>query len=160
MKRSVGMLGSLLVIGGVFLPAANIPLVGGIPLFLNGGGIGAVILCGAIVAFALYALNWYEAGNVVGLITATPVFLTMIKLTQGMANLSLAGVEHMFGGGGAPGTSSNAGALVSQVILSGAGLSYAWIVLVPGALMISLAAFVPHGLRQKGGLVRPVEHQQ
>jgi hypothetical protein len=143
MKRFVGMLGSLLVMAGVFLPAANIPMVGGIPLFLNGGGIGAVILCGATVALALYALNWYEAGNVVGLMTAAPIVITMAKLTQGMANLGVAGVGQMFGGDMPRSASAAAGQIVSQAVLSGGGLSYAWIVLVPGAFMISLAAFVP-----------------
>jgi hypothetical protein len=149
MKRFIGVLGSLLVIAGVFLPAAHIPLVGGIPLFLNGGGIGAVILCGATVALALYALNWSEAGNVVGLMTATPVFLTMVRLAEGMANLGLAGVQDMFGGSVNSEASAKAGGLVSQAIMSGAGLSYAWIVLLPGAIMISLAAFVPQKFGDK-----------
>lgn len=135
MKRIVGLIGTCLVIVRVFLPAATIPMHGSISLYLGGHGDGMFMLVAAIPAAIFFALNWYRIGTALGMVTAAMVFLKLIVLSTQLEELARKVTQL---------SPANLRESIEQAAATNAGLSFAWFILIPGALMMAFAAFVPN----------------
>lgn len=134
MKRIVGLVGTALVIFGLFLPAATVPMLGNITLYFGGQGDGMFILFVAVPALIFFTLNWYRIGTALGMVTAAMVFLKMVVLTDQIEELARKVTLN------SPATLKET---IEQAAITNVGLSFAWFILIPGALMMALAAFVP-----------------
>lgn len=68
-RRTVGVLGAALVLIGVFLPFAHLPIVGDVNYFLNGHGDGVWLLIVAVIAAGLVFTRAYVGTALCGIAT-------------------------------------------------------------------------------------------
>jgi len=132
-EKTLGILGSILLLIGVFTPIISLPIIGNINYFHNGQGDGVILLVLSLISLVLvfrgeYKLLWWTGGSsflviIVGLI----IFSTRIYQLQSNVEQELP--DNAFGG------------LVNAAVQS-AELQWGWIIIILGASLITGAAAI------------------
>ena len=73
-RHSLGLIGSVALILGVFAPILSLPIVGSVNYFSNGSGDGTIVLLVALISLLLTLRRRYE-----WLLTIYQVYLTEFK---------------------------------------------------------------------------------
>jgi hypothetical protein len=122
-KQLVGLVGSILIIVGVFLPIASISIFGSIKFFDATGG--KVVLALGLASLALTFMKKYVGLWATGLLSLGLTVLNLINTQSDLASMS--------GPSGAGGSQLNVSDLVTTEWLG-------WIVLIAGSVAVILAA--------------------
>ena len=129
-----GIIGSLILILGVFAPIVSAPIVGNINYFQNGKGDGIIVLVLAVVALIIsltrmYKLLWIPFVGCAGMLT-----FTFVNFQQGMSDLR----SEM-----QTGLADNPFAGLAEVALESVQLQWGFAVLIIGTVMLLLGATLP-----------------
>ena len=89
MKQITGLLGSIALFIGVFLPLISVPIIGNINYFLNGKGDGVFILALAIISFISVIIRGFIVLWVTGIISFCIITFTFINFKTKMAAITM-----------------------------------------------------------------------
>lgn len=131
-KRITGIIGAVLVLLGSIMPIATMPLVGGLTLFARSGD-GLVLVALTAVGLALFCMKWPRLGSAAGLLVLIFVLLELM-ITNSVIDKFRADATKRAQG---------INAITAVAVLNGTGLSFGWLFLIPGALMMTIAGFAP-----------------
>ncbi|HND78707.1 MAG TPA: hypothetical protein PLN79_15585, partial [bacterium] len=85
-KQLVGLIGSLVLFLGVFMPIVSVPMVGNMNYFQNGEGDGIVILVLAIISVVFIFLKKYKVLWGTSLISLGLLLFTLINIHVNISN--------------------------------------------------------------------------
>ena len=126
-----GVLGSLILVVGVFLPIVRIPVAGTINLFRNGEGDGVYILALALISLALTlrrAFRWLCVTALLALLIVGADFLdSMLKIRKAKASMATELEGNQFRG-------------LAEAALQGVEMQWGWGVLLAGVVLLLIAA--------------------
>jgi len=134
----LGIVGSIVLFIGVFMPFVRVPIYGSMTYFRNGRGDGVIILIFAVASFALVILKRFKWLWLTGLASFGTLMFTFINfqiaLSQARSHLknSLAG---------------NPFARLAEHAFGGVELQWGWAFLVVGAVLLVAAAVHAEGLQ-------------
>ena len=127
----MGILGSAILIVGVFMPVFRTPIVGTLNYFQNGEGYGTVILVLAAVGLFFAVRREYALLGIPALFSLGLLTVTFINYQERLAE-ARAGIES--------GISGNPFPAMTDVGLSAIQLQWGWVVLLLGAVLQVAAA--------------------
>lgn len=134
-SRILGIIGSVLVIAGIFCPLVNVSILGVthstsyLDSFRGGGGIDGIIIAGlGVISLVLAALNKTRILIATGILTLCLLALDYFTFKSKMSELSSLNEE------------------MAATISSGTTLQWGWGVLLLGALLLIVA-----GIMKKSG---------
>ena len=139
-KQMFGIIGSVFLIVGVFMPIVSVPIVGSINYFMNGKGDGVVVLVLAIISLVLvfakkYKPLWLTGFASLGMMAFTFLnFQTRMSTAKSDLNAELAG---------------NPFASLGQMALDTVQIQFGWIVLVIGAVLVLCSAAIKEDRLEK-----------
>lgn len=125
-RRTLGGIGSLLLIVGSILPIITLPIVGSISLLKGGTGDGWATIVAGLVGLLLTQRQRYRPLLVVGLAALLFIGYEYMSTAAILANLERELADNPFAG----------------LVTAGARLEYGWYVLGLGALLQSAAGVV------------------
>lgn len=131
-KRITGIIGAVLVLLGSIMPIATMPLVGGLTLFARSGD-GIILVALTAVGLALFCMKWPRLGSTAGLLVLIFVLLELMITSSVIDKFRTDAAKRAQG----------INAITAVAVLNGTGLSFGWFFLIPGALMMTVAGFVP-----------------
>jgi hypothetical protein len=131
-KHQLGLLGSIILTIGVFMPIVSFPIVGSINYIYNGRGDGVLVLMLAVISIILVSLKIYKGLWFTGIGSLWVMLYTFINLQSGISkmkkdlNSDLA--DNPFRG-------------LADIAVNSVQIQWGWAVLVVGSgLMIACAA--------------------
>ena len=131
-KHQLGLLGSIILTIGVFMPIVSFPIVGSINYIYNGRGDGLLVLMLAVISIILVSLKIYKGLWFTGIGSLWVMLYTFINLQSGISkmkkdlNSDLA--DNPFRG-------------LADIAVNSVQIQWGWAVLVVGSgLMIACAA--------------------
>lgn len=132
-KQLFGIIGSFLLIGGVFCPIVKFPIVGGVNYFQNGQGDGTIILIFGVlsllaVLFKQYRALWLTGFASLGMIAFT-AYQFHIKIAQIKAETDVDLADNPFRG-------------LADLALQSVQLQWGIAVIGFGAIMVIIAAAI------------------
>lgn len=130
-KQPLALIGSLLLLVGVFAPIIKIPILGSLNYFQNGRGDGAIVLVLSVTSIYFALTNRYRPLWITGLLSAAVLLFTFVRF-QWVLSEAKGALDRNIAG------SPFAG--VATAAFQGVQLEWGWILLVIGAGMIVLAA--------------------
>lgn len=126
-----GLIGSIILLIGVFTPIVSLPIVGSINYFNNGSGDGVIVLVLAIVSLVVIFLKKYRFLWITGLTSLGMMLFTFINFQTKMASVRSEMQAEL---------ANNPFAGLGELALQSVQLQWGWIILVIGASLIIVAA--------------------
>src|SRR5262245_21272687 len=131
-RQLLGILGSVLLFIGVFMPIVKLPIVGEMNYFSNGRGDGVLVLVLAVTSLALALFRWYRELWITALGAAAVMAFTFFnlqsKIGEMKATMDTDLKDNPFRG-------------VADLFVQSVQLQWGWAVLVIGVgLLIAAAA--------------------
>lgn len=130
-SQFLGLLGSLLLIGGVFAPVINYPVLGDLTFLKSGTRGGYALIAVGVVALILALIRQTRWLWLPGLAALALLVLRFFRMQSGMSK-ALASIQ------AAGADSTRAGAVVSGSI----HFQWGWIVLLLGSVLIIAAGAI------------------
>lgn len=87
-RQSFGLIGSIVLLIGVFAPIVSIPIIGNINLFQNGRGVGVVVVVLMIISFVVTLMKRYAWLVIAGIISLCITIYTFINMQRILLNFS------------------------------------------------------------------------
>ena len=134
MNMLFGILGSLVLILGVFAPLVSVPIMGSMNYFQNGKGDGIVILALAGVALVLSLSRLYKALWLPFLGCAGMLTFTFVRFQQGMSEARTEMKAYL---------ADNPFAGLAELAMESVQLQWGFAVLIVGTVMLLIAAGLP-----------------
>ena len=130
-KSVLGILGSVLLFLGVFLPIISVPIVGGINYFRNGRGDGVIILVLAVASLLItlrktYRALWVTGFASLGILAFTFIHL-QVRMSQAKSQMESELADNPFRG-------------IADIAMESVQMQWGWAVLVIGAVLLIAAA--------------------
>ncbi|OGM59103.1 hypothetical protein A3A75_05595 [Candidatus Woesebacteria bacterium RIFCSPLOWO2_01_FULL_39_10] len=132
-KQLLGLIGSLVLIIGVFTPIVSLPFVGSMNYFNNGNGDGTIVLILAIASLVVVFLKKYKFLWITGLASLGMMLFTFINFQGKMASVK----SEMQSG-----LEGNPFAGLGELALQSVQLQWGWIILVIGAVLLIVSAAI------------------
>lgn len=139
-KQMLGLIGSIVLIIGVFTPIVSLPIVGSMNYFNNGQGDGTIVLGLAIVSLIVVLFKKYKALWLTGFASLGMLLYTFMNFQGRMAEARSEMQAQLEG---------NPFAGIGEMALQSVQIQWGWVVLVIGAVLLLVAA----GLREKEHVV-------
>jgi hypothetical protein len=135
-QQLIGLLGSLLLLIGVFLPVLSVPIMGSISLLNNGRSDGTIILGLAIASSALIFMHkikllWATGGISIALLSYD-LYMVSSKISQTKAELTEKMQGNPFGG-------------FADAMMSSVQLQFGWVVLFLGCILLLVTPMLENG---------------
>ena len=130
-KSVLGIVGSVLLFLGVFLPVISVPIVGGINYFRNGKPEGVIIVLLAIASLLITLRKSYRALWVTGVASLGILASTLIRLEVRMSQAK-SKMESDLAGNPFKG--------IADVAMQSVQMQWGWAVLVIGSVLLIAAA--------------------
>ncbi len=130
-KRLLGVVGSLILFVGVFMPIVSLPFIGTRNYFSNGQGDGVIILILAVISLLLTFTNsfrglWFTGGSCLAVMLFTFLNLQM-RLSDAKAKMETDLAGNPFRG-------------IADAALQSVQIEWGWAVLIVGAAMLLFSA--------------------
>lgn len=139
-RATFGLLGSALLLGGVFTPVVSFPVVGSLDLFRNGEGDGVIIFGLAVASALIVAIRLYPLLFVTGCGSALVLWLNyqgiQERLAETRADMDADLADNPFRG-------------LADLAMNSVQLEWGWAVLAFGTLLLIAAAFAPRPNRDE-----------
>jgi len=134
LRRTLGMLGSSILILGVFAPIVRFPIVGEITFFKNGEGDGTIILVLGVISLILVFANKFRA-----LIATGGLSLVLLLYTFYNLNIKISEIRENM----AQELDGNPFAGLATGMMEGIQLQWGWAFLVVGAGVLVAVSLSP-----------------
>jgi hypothetical protein len=130
-KQIIGILGSVILFIGVFMPIISLPVVGNLNYFQNGKGDGTIVIALAIGSLILVLARQYRGLWLTGFGSLGIMLFTYINFQTKMAQIK-SDMESELAGNPFRG--------LADVAVQSIQLQYGWAVMIVGAAMLIIAA--------------------
>lgn len=132
-RQTLGLIGSILLVIGVFMPIVSLPIIGSINYFQNGHGDGVIVLILGVISLILTLTKKYGALWFTGLGSLAVMAFTFInfqmRMSQAREEMQRALGNNPFRG-------------LADAALQTIQIQWGWAVLVLGAALVIAAAIV------------------
>jgi len=136
-KQLLGIIGSIVLFVGVFMPIIRFPIVGNMNYFQNGKGDGTIVLILAVASLVLVLAKQYRGLWLTGIGSLGVMLFTFVnfqmKMSEVKANMELELAGNPFRG-------------FADMALQSVQLQWGWPVMIVGAGLIIAAAAVKDGV--------------
>lgn len=132
-KQLVGLIGSLVLFLGVFMPIVSVPMVGNMNYFQNGEGDGIVILVLAIISVVFIFLKKYKVLWGTSLISLGLLLFTLINIHVNISNAK-AKMESELAGNPFRG--------LADMAMQSFQIQWGWAVLIIGCALLIACIFI------------------
>jgi hypothetical protein len=132
-KSVLGLLGSIILLIGVFTPIINAPIIGSLNYFQNGKGIGVVVSALAIISFVLTLLKLYKWLGLTGIISIAITTYTFISLQIILSKFSSQINQEL---------EDNPFKVLGELSIQSIQLQWGWLLLVVGAGLLIASAVI------------------
>jgi hypothetical protein len=132
-QKAVGLIGSLILILGVFMPIVRIPFAGSINYFHNGQGDGSLVLVLALLSLLLIIRGRYEWLLTTGFGSLAIEIFTFVNLRMRLDTAQAATRAKL---------ADNPFRGIAEAAMSAVQIEWGWIVLVVGSGTLITAAFL------------------
>ncbi len=130
-RQLVGIIGSIILIIGVFTPIVSVPIMGNMNYFQNGEGDGTIILILAVISFILVLIKKYKGLWFTGLGSIGVLLFTFIdfqsRMSQIIANMESELADNPFRG-------------LADIAIQSVQLQWGWALLIVGAALVIASA--------------------
>ncbi len=141
LNAMLGIVGSLILVLGVFSPLISMPVMGTLNYFQNGKGDGVIVLILAVASLLLSVSRRYRALWVTGLASAGLLAFTFINFQMHFDKLKSEMKTEL---------ADNPFAGLANLATEAVQMQWGWAVLIAGTLLILVAAaFKPHKQTQQ-----------
>jgi hypothetical protein len=130
-RQWFGLVGSLMLAVGVFLPIISLPIVGAMNYFQNGRGDGTVILAFAVCSALLTVRRRYEWLLTTGGASLAMVLVTFFMVASRLSDVRTNMDHHL---------ADNPFRGLADVAMQSVQMQWGWIVLLIGAVLVLVAA--------------------
>ena len=132
-RQVIGVLGSILLIGGVFSPVVQMPIVGSIDYFRNGELEGILVLVLGAISLGMVFAKKYRWLFVTSLPTLAVLLLTFIHFQIKISEMKARYIESV---------GDNPFAGIGRMALETVKLDWGWGVLFLGVILIGVCACI------------------
>jgi hypothetical protein len=129
-KQIFGLVGSLLLLMGVFMPIISLPIIGSMNYFQNGKGDGVIILVLAVISLVITLTKKYKLLLITGFLSLGMMAFTLINFWVRMNDLEKSMGDNPFAKS------------LGKAVMSTVQIQWGWIVLVIGAVTLIVAALI------------------
>ena len=133
LRRVLGLIGSLVLAIGVFVPILSVPIVGSINYFKNGQGDGTIVLLLTLVSLLLIVQRRFEWLLTTGVGSLAVVLFTFINFRMKLADIQ-AGMDSKL--------ADNPFRGLADVFAQSVQIQWGWMLLVIGSCLLIAAAVV------------------
>ena len=133
MKQILGLIGSIVLFIGVFMPIVSIPIMGNMNYFQNGKGDGTIILVLAIISFIFVLIKKFKGLWFTGLGSMAVMVFTFINFQIKMSDIK-AQMETELAGNPFRG--------LADMAIQSVQLQWGWALLVAGAALVIASAVI------------------
>jgi len=130
-RQTTGVIGSILLIVGVFMPVMSVPFIGGVDYFRDGTGDGVFVLGLGVVSLILVMAKRYKWLVATSSLTICMLMFTLIQFHRNMARIKEQYEAQ---------TEGNPFAGLGQLALDSIQLQWGWAPLFLGAIMVAICA--------------------
>ena len=130
-RHSLGLIGSVALILGVFAPILSLPIVGSANYFSNGSGDGTIVLLVALISLLLTLRRRYEWLLTTGIASLAMLLFTFLNVRMRISAMN-AEAESTLAGNPFRG--------LADVAIQSVQIQWGWIVLVIGSVLLIVAA--------------------
>jgi hypothetical protein len=127
----LGIVGSLVLVLGVFSPLISVPIMGTMNYFQNGKGDGVIILFLALISLLLSASRQYRGLWLTGLCSAGCLAFTFINFQMGLNKMKSEMATEL---------ADNPFAGLANLAAQSVQMQWGWAVLITGIALILVAA--------------------
>ena len=139
-QKLIGLIGSIMLIIGVFMPIVSFPIIGSMNYFQNGEGDGVFILILAILSLFFIFVKKYVLLWTTGLTSLGLIVYSIIDFQRTMSKFRLEMEREL-----ADNPFKGLGELAMQSIQ----LQWGWVLLIIGAILLIVAAAIKESLNKK-----------
>jgi len=130
-KKLLGVIGSIVLFIGVFMPIVSVPIMGNMNYFQNGEGDGTIVLALAVISLVLVLAEKFKGLWFTGLGSLGIMLFTFInfqsKMSQAKADMESELAGNPFRG-------------LADVVMQSVQLQWGWAVLIVGAALVIASA--------------------
>ena len=130
-RQLIGMIGSIILIVGVFTPILSVPIMGNMNYFQNGEGDGTIILILAVISFILVLIKKCKGLWFTGLGSVGVLLFTFIDFQSRMSQI-IANMESELAGNPFRG--------LADIAIQSVQLQWGWALLIVGSALIIASA--------------------
>lgn len=131
LRKKLALVGSLLLIIGVFMPIVQLPIVGSIDYFRNGRGDGVVVLVLGAVSLLVALSNKYGWLWLTGVASLATEGFTLISFSKTVAETQSNLSQELAG---------NPFSSLADAVFQSIRLQWGWLPLIGGAVLLLFAA--------------------
>lgn len=136
MKQMLGLIGSILLVIGVFSPIVSAPIMGNMNYIQNGRGEGIIVLVLAATSFVLTLTNHYKGLWLTGVGSLGVMLFTFINFQSKMSQINAEMGGQLAG---------NPFRGLADVVVQSVQLQWGWAFLIVGAALLIAAASLKEG---------------
>lgn len=130
-KKLIGIIGSIVLLLGVFTPIVSIPIVGNINYFRNGSGDGTIVLIIAVISLVSILLNknkflWFTGIGSLGVMLFTFINF-QIRIADLKSEMQTGLEDNPFKG-------------LAEIAMNSVQLQWGWVVLIIGVALVITSA--------------------
>jgi hypothetical protein len=135
-KQTLGLIGSIALMIGVFSPLVSMPMMGAVNYFQNGKGLGAIVFILALVSLALSLFKKYSALWLTGLASVGSLIFSFIKFQIVISDMKSSASKNLEG---------NPFRGIADMAVNSIQLQWGWGLLLTGGILLIASAAIDVG---------------